>query len=1325
MNFLRIIISTILIAQFTNLLFGQLTMQNLPKDTTLYTVGYSHLDTQWRWDYQTTIREYVKNTMVDNFALFEKYPNYILNFSGANRYRMMKEYYPEDFERVRRYVSENRWFPCGSSMEESDVLAPSPESIIRQILYGNIFFRKEFGKASDEFMLPDCFGFPASLPTILSHCGMRGFSTQKLTWGSAIGIPFNIGRWIGPDGSSVLAVFNPGDYVGKIREDLSNSSKWLERITNLGKLTGAFSEYMYYGTGDMGGAPSEESVQWLEKSIAGTGPIRVLSSPANVLFDNISEEQAAKYPTYKGELLLTNHSAGSLTSAAYMKRWNRKNEILATAAEASAVIGEWLGGLPYPKEKLQEAWRLVLGGQFHDILPGTCIPRAYEFSWNDEVLALNQFGGALSDAVGASASAMDTRTVGVPLLLFNPLADEREEVVKATVAYEQSCPKFVRVFGPDGKEILSQILDNDGTSITLLILVKVPSVGFTVFDVRPSQEPSSLATDLFVTESSLENARYKILLNANGDPRSIYDKVNQREILTEPARLAFQYERPLEWPAWNMDWNDRKQPPRGYVEGPVKIRIAEKGPVRIALEIDRESRGSRIIQCIQLSANGQRVDFDTKIDWFTHESSLKATFPLTVANPVATYNGGIGTVERGNNDPKRFEVPSHQWIDLTERNGSYGVSILEDCKYGSDKPSDNVLRLTLLYTPGVRSGYKDQATQDFGKHEMLYSVYAHASDWRAGNSDWEAARINHPIRVFQTVPHEGFLGKSYSFLRLNNRAVGLMALKKSELSEDLILRFREIHGARHSMVQAILPAVPTDVREVNGQEQTLAELKSGEKNITFDIGPYEIKSFALRLPPPEQRVIPPSSQPLQLSYDVCAFTSDKDKSAGNFDQSGASYPAELIPVTINSGGILFSLGHTGNKSVNAVACKGQIVKVPKGNYNRLFILAAASEKDTEATFVVDGKSTALTIAEWSGFIGQWDNRIWDRYAPRTQDFVWDSIYYRGLTPGFIKPHNVAAFTTHRHLASGENEPYIYGYIFRYYLDLPEGASEIRLPVNDKIRIFAMTAARDNIANTFPAHPLYDKLDRKKEDYGRFQLTATPKIFSPSYIIEEDSSVEVSITTDDVDAEIHYTLDGSEPTETSPKYTMPFTLSSNTMVKAIAAHPEKQPSYVDSARYYRAYAVQSIRNVTQPSPKYSGRGEQTLINSIRAPSSFGDKEWQGYEATDVDVVLDLGRVRTVRRVTVGCLSDNASWIFLPVKIEVRTSRDGIEYSPIKARAYEIPSANEGVFIKDLVVDINPVEVQYVSVNVKNIGTCPSWHSGAGGKAWLFVDEIFIE
>ncbi|HEX3582336.1 MAG TPA: alpha-mannosidase, partial [Thermoanaerobaculia bacterium] len=384
---------------------------DLAKQPTLYLVGYAHLDTQWRWEYPQTIGEFLPKTMRENFALFEKYPHYVFNFSGANRYRLMKEYYPADYEKLRAYVKAGRWFPAGSSMEESDVNSPSAESILRQVLYGNTFFRRELGVASEEYMLPDCFGFPASLPSLLAHAGIRGFSTQKLTWGSIVGIPFNVGIWEGPDGRSVIAALNPGDYSGDIRYDLTKSEPppnvkqfidWPQRIQRDGEVSGVYADYHYYGTGDTGGSPSESSVAMAEKlagRIAGATQLRVVSSKADQMFLDI--KNTSHLPRYKGDLELTNHSAGSLTSEAYQKRWNHDNELLADAAERASVAAMWLGARTYPIERLNDAWALVMGGQFHDIAAGTATPKAYEYSWNDDLIARNQFTTVLNDAVEA------------------------------------------------------------------------------------------------------------------------------------------------------------------------------------------------------------------------------------------------------------------------------------------------------------------------------------------------------------------------------------------------------------------------------------------------------------------------------------------------------------------------------------------------------------------------------------------------------------------------------------------------------------------------------------------------------------------------------------------------------------------------------------------------------------------------------------------------------------------------------------------------------------------------------------------------------------
>ncbi|MEN6371808.1 MAG: glycoside hydrolase family 38 C-terminal domain-containing protein [Armatimonadota bacterium] len=1029
---------------------------DLSTGRTLYVVGYSHLDTQWRWNYVDTINVYIPHTLHDNFSLIERYPDYIFNFSGANRYRMIKEYYPSDYEKVKHYISVGRWFPCGSSMEECDVLAPSAESIIRQVLYGNHYFRKEFGVASNEFMIPDCFGFPASLPQLLSHCGVIGFSSQKLTWGSAVGIPFNVGLWEGLDGSSVIAAFNPGCYVSKVEKDLSKNEKWLERIEEDGKSSGVFADYSYYGVGDTGGAPQEDSVKWVETSVKSDGPVKVISSKADQMFMDIDGKEN-NLPKYKGDLLLTEHSAASITSQSYMKKLNRINEILGDSAERASVAASWLGGLPYQQKKLNDAWTLVMGGQFHDILPGTSVPKAYEYSWNDGILAINQFTNVLCQANDSISSGLDTSAEGKAVVVYNPLSVDREDVVKAMVK-SFGPANTVKVVGPDGKVTPSQVIGHEGNDLTVIFIAKVPSVGFAVYDVRPSDAQNVDKNGLSVTEKSLENARYKVTLDENGDISSIYDKLAAREMISSPIRLAFIADDPREWPAWNIDWKDQSAAPRDYVAGPAKFRIVENGPVRVAVEVEREREGSKFVQTISLSCGsaGNRVEVSNSIDWRSKECILKSVFPLTVSNPMATYNWEVGTIERGNNDPKKYEVPSHQWFDLTDAKGDYGVTVLSPYKYGSDKPDDSTLRLTLLLTPGVKKEFCDQSTQDWGHHSIKYALVGHKNDWRSSQADWQALGFEQPLISFETESHPGKLGKSISFVRVSSPNVKVMAVKKAEDSDEIVVRVVETTGTPVKDVCVAFAGKVVSAREVNGQELPVGAAAVADGKLAADLKAYGIRTFAVKLGQPGYNIHKPACQSVDLPYDKCVTSRDGEKSNGGFDAGGICLAAEMLSDTVIDGTVTYKLQHISDGKPNSVTCKGQTIALPKGDFKKIAILAAGSDGDQPAVFDVDGRKTNLDIQDWGGYIGQWDNRVWKgNLDDRNPDQVIEKI-----VPRYVKNAQVAWFSSHRHNKDGKNITYSYSYLYTFYIDAPNGAKSLTLPNNTDIHIMAISACKD-------------------------------------------------------------------------------------------------------------------------------------------------------------------------------------------------------------------------------------------------------------------------
>jgi alpha-mannosidase len=988
-------------------------------------------------------------------------------------------------------------------MEENDVNSPSAESTIRQMLYGKLYFRREFGKTSAEYMLPDCFGFPASLPSILAHAGIKGFSTQKLVWGSSapaggpnspektpLGTPFNVGIWEGPDGKSVIAALNPGDYNGNITTDLSTTPAnpgprvvdWPARVQLDGAVSGLFTDYHYYGTGDVGGAPREASVKMLEETVtkAGGGPLHVVSATADQMFLDIKPSQTARLPRYKGEMELTNHSAGSLTSEAYLKRWNRKNELLADAAEKASVAAELLGGRPYPLDRLNNAWTLVMGGQFHDITPGTSTPKAYEFSWNDEVLAMNQFAGVMASATEAVASGMDTQAKGAAIVVYNPLNVAREDVVEAAVVFPGGTPKAVRVISPDGKQVPAQLSGGK-----VLFVAKAPSVGFAVYGVEAAEAPAAGST-LKVTESSLENARYRVTIDQNGDIAGIFDKAVKKELLLTPARLEIKTDKPVQWPAWNMDWEDQSRAPRAYVGGPAQIRIVENGPARVALEVSRETEGSKFVETIRLAAGdaGNRVEIGNVVDWNTKESHLKAVFPLTATNPAATYNWDIGAIERGTDNPKKFEVPSHQWVDLTDRSGAYGATVLTDCKNGSDKPDDNTLRLTLIRTPGTRGSYDDQGTQDLGHHEFVYGLAGHVGDWRKGQTDWQAYRLNQPLIAFEASKHAGALGKTYSLLSVSHSRVRVLALKKAEQSDEAIVRLVELDGKPASNVQIAFAVPITAAREVNGAEEPVGSATVTGGKLVTSFTAFQPRTFAVKLGGAPAKVAALHSQPVKLSYDLAVASNDETKSASGFSSDGRALAAEMLPAELAFGGVKFNLAPAKTGTPNAVVAKGQTIPLPAGKFNRVYVLAASADGDQKATFRVGEKAVDATIQDWGGFIGQWDDRIWQskevvvRARPGAAAGTRTDPYgeMTGLKPGFIKRAEVAWFASHRHTADGANEPYAYSYLFAYPLDVPAGATTLTLPDNEKIRILAISVAEEG-ATAKPVQPLYDTLER--------------------------------------------------------------------------------------------------------------------------------------------------------------------------------------------------------------------------------------------------------
>lgn len=1033
----------------------------------IYTVATAHLDTSWNWDFETTLREYIPATLRDNFALFEKYPDYRFSFEGSYRYELMEEYYPEEFEKLKEYVAQGRWNVTGSAYENGDVNIPSPEALFRNILYGNSYFDKTFGKRSTDIFLPDCFGFGWALPSIARHANLSGFTTQKLTWSSAFGIPFDLGRWYGVDGRWIYASLDARSYVAELDKVRKNRAVSQKLKANLKKYNLPFT-YIFHGTGDCGGAPKEESVATVcqELSENKTEKSDVLSAPADQVFRDmeaeLTPEQKASLPFWNTELVSTDHGVGSYTSRAIGKRWNRRAEQLADAAERSASAAMWLGAADYPQEKMDTAWKRIIAHQFHDDLTGTSLMRCYQRNWNDYILSLNELAEEYRASVGAVSTLMDTSFVkGTALLVNNPLQGSENRIgpVTAFIPVSENC-QYLRVYDLNGSEVPAQVLSRNGEALKIVFIASVPSMGYAVYDVRESGEPCPIQTRLRAQEKLLENERYRLTLDHNGDISSIYDKEVGMDLLTAPIRMGVHhYLGSTHWPAWELDFVEVMTKPIAYARAP-KFTILENGPARVAIETLRVCGPSTFRQVISLSAGGDTVEVYNEIEWRNMRSLLKTQFPLAVSNPKASYDLGLGVIERGNNTPKLYEVPAQMWADITKVDGSCGVSILSDSKYGWDKPLDNCLRLTGIHTP--QSAYRDESgqnTMDLGLNRYSFGIFGHMGGYENG-TQMAAARFNQPMNAFLVEKHPGALGREFSFGRISEENILVRALKKAQDSDEIIIRFNEGAGKNHTKLRFELGAGIASAREIYASEDPREEgeflLEGGV--LQFDLKAFEPRSFALTLAPAPVCGQLKHSMPIELPYDTDLLSFNRNR-ADCGTACPVALPAERFPSEIRCGGVRFVTGPKEDLAANAVICRGQKLSIPEGaKYLSLMMASLSGDRRTALTI---GKTGFLfTVHDLLEAVGKWD-------------------LYGMQETGQIKQTVLAWNATHLHRGDADS----YGeqaYFFKYTFEIPEGAKSFTLPLDQNLLLLA--ASGTDLPACRTAAPLYDTLKKREFDF---------------------------------------------------------------------------------------------------------------------------------------------------------------------------------------------------------------------------------------------------
>ena len=688
-------------------------------------------------------------------------------------------------------------------------------------------------------------------------------------------------------------------------------------------------------------------------------------------------------------------------------------------------------------------WQRVLWHQFHDDLTGTSIADAYRYSWNDELISLQQATEVMTAAVGALSHSLDTRVKGTPVVVYNPVTYDLRDLVEAEVPLDARA-KGVAVYAPSGKRVAAQILSREGDRARILFAADVKAAGYAVYDVRPASGVAK-SSALKASERTLENRIYRVELDANGDIRSIRDKRAGRELVAEGKafRMAvFEGNPSNRYPAWEIMKETMDKPGRP-IDGDVRISIAEQGPVRATLKVERSYGPSKFVQYVSLTDGGDddRIDVRNTVDWSSRDVLLKAEFPCAVANAKAAYDLGLGFIERGNNTETAYEVPAQKWVDLTDADGSYGVTILNDCKYGWDKPADNTLRLTLLHTPSTEKRYAHQRTLDHGVHHYTYSIVGHTGA-RTEDALVAGEALNMPLVAFVAPKHAGHLGRTFSMLAASTPQIGVRALKAAEDGDGYIVRCYETTGNPVEGARITFPAAIVSAEECNGIEERIGDAAFEGRSLVVSAGKFAPKTYRVRLAEPAVRsTLAIDNAPVKLDYDITAYTTDEFFTYYTIDKALGSFAAELIPATVECDGVTFAMGEANTD--DAVLCNGQTVALPADRtYTKLYVLASAVEEPRTAEFRVGDRTYEAEVPLWKGFYGQWG--------------------WYGNSEGFMQRAKIGYLGTHRHQTDLGNVPYGFSYMYLLTFDIPEGATTVTLPRDKKELVYAMTASNNPI-----------------------------------------------------------------------------------------------------------------------------------------------------------------------------------------------------------------------------------------------------------------------
>lgn len=751
------------------------------KERQFHLLGHAHLDLAWLWPIQETW-EVAQKTFNSVLNLQKDFSHLKFGHTSSVLYEWIEKNRSDLFKQIQEAYKAKLWELLGGMWVEPEVNLISGESLIRQLLYGQNYFKEKFGTITKVAWLPDTFGFPWQLAQILKQAGIEYFVTGKLHWNDTTKFPHGVFWWQSPDGTQLLSLMSPPNVAGVMD---TNPIIMTNYAISWEQQTGFKNAFWLPGVGDHGGGPTRDMLEVQQRWQNSPFFPQISFTTAQEYLDNLPQENL---PVWNDELYLEFHR-GCYTTHADQKYYNRYCEGLLYQAELWSSLASIHLQSPYPKTALSEVWKKVLFNQFHDILPGTSIPEVYEEANQQWCKVIETGESILDNSLQFIASHISLSNLphpnAKPIVIFNSLNWTITEVVSIDIASENWI-----IYDVNGNQIYSQVTSENNL---LFLAEEIPSIGYRLFWLCPSEKIEQKLTT--PSEFILENDYIKVRVNPEtGDLDSIFDKLQQKEILEGAGNQlqAFQ-DKGQYWDAWNIDPNYQDYLlPASQLKS---IEYLDYGLIQSRIRVVRIIGNSDFIQDYIVQIYSPILKIKTTVNWKESHVLVKATFPLNLESNVVTSEISCGVIERltcpeTEAEKAKWEVYGHRWMDLTDINQNYGVSILNDCKYGFDC-QPNKIRLTLL-----RGSKWPDEKADLGIHSFTYAIYPHTGNWKEAKTIQCGYELNIPLKAIIPVQSvDSCLPDNCSCLSLGTNSLILMALKQAENDENQwILRCYESKG---------------------------------------------------------------------------------------------------------------------------------------------------------------------------------------------------------------------------------------------------------------------------------------------------------------------------------------------------------------------------------------------------------------------------------------------------------------------------------------------------------------------------------------------------